>query len=317
MALQRASRYLLCWLALLPISGRAEVAVIDPFDAGRYALRNNSAPSAVTLSRFGAQPGGEFIWLAAGQLAAIKVSGLPPWHDITLVEQSATLRNADGPTLTLNQLTPTPLALRSNGEGELNLTIGATLTSSGNGTPYPDGNYCAGLTLRFEFTTNAGVQHISGEVEACITLQTTLELINVQPLDFGRWVAIAHPTNQASATLTPRGTLSPQQQGAARLIPYGSGSRPGSFTISGAARFAAISVTPPEGEILLTHAANPAGSARLILRDITLHPASGAKTDENGAITFAIGGTLATELTHQRYADGLYSAEFTVNIEYQ
>jgi hypothetical protein len=57
--------------------------------------------------------------------------------------------------------------------------------------------------------------------------------------------------------------------------------------------------------------------ARLLVTNFVTSPTPGnAKLNAQGTLEFQLGATLNTELTGNRYQDGLYSGTFLIDVEY-
>lgn len=114
---------------------------------GTFIVKQNSTVSNLTVSRTGVVTAGSaFIILSPPNRGTWFISGLPPSTTMNFSFTPATLSGPGGQTFTVSSFTPlTPL--NTNPAGETAAIFGATLSTSGSGTPYTDGSYTGSYDL--------------------------------------------------------------------------------------------------------------------------------------------------------------------------
>jgi|GEM_PF-1370515 len=302
-----------CWAA-------PEMTELQALDFGTIAVRDNASVSTAKVSANGTPAyTGSILFVTAPTPGRYRISGLPPFVTVTpslLAITAAVEGQVGGAVLTLSQPVLQPADLRTNAQGEVEFRLGASMTTSGNTTPYADGVYRAFPTLELDFSLDGELQTAKLDFSTAITLRSTFELTELQALNFGRIVALNTATDQASYTLQPNGATAVATPGTARLIRYGDSS-PARIRVSGGAPFASISVTLPTETVLLTHTSKSADVAQLEVDNFTVLPVPGEiKLDANGVIDLRIGATLKTEQSNRRYADGEYVGTYSVTVNY-
>ncbi len=171
---------------------------------------------------------------------------------------------------------------------------------------------------------------------ASVTVQNALTLTEVAGLDLGTIRATADPLGVllAEIIIDSDGVTAPATSttGAPAVIQSLVDGAPASYTVSGAANFASLTVTlPPAGGIAITNGA-PAG-AQFTIDDfegtltvandttVALTNAGGgivATADATGNLAFNVGATLTTDatVTTGAYADSAYTGSYTVDVSY-
>jgi hypothetical protein len=296
------------------------IETLQRLNFGVLAITSNSAPSQLTLSPQGnATYGNNMVFVASTIPGRYRLTNYPAFTDITVSMPSTAVILASGTpgeNLTVSTAVPRPLTLRTNVNGMVEFDLGATLTSNGSGLPYADGIYISQPTLTLNFTVESVPQVSYQDIEIDLELRTTLALNEIQRLDFGRLAVFSSATDQASLTLSPSGVININNSGAARIIRFGN-ETPGTFRISTGAAFAPLTLTLPSGTTYLTHQSQLPSVARLLVTNFVTSPTPGnAKLNAQGTLEFQLGATLNTELTGNRYQDGLYSGTFLIDVEY-
>jgi hypothetical protein len=313
---------MLLWLASpqLSIALTPQITELQRLDFGVLAVTTNTGISSVVLAPQGtAAYGPAFVFIAAAIPGRYRLTGYPPFTDITVTMAATDLAlggTGPGELLTVSNAVSRPLTLHTDQDGAVDFDLGATLATSGTGTLYADGTYLGrpALTLNFMLAGQAVVSHY--DIDARVELRSALNLVEVDRLDFGRFVAFSSASDQASMTLSPTGAVAINNPAEARILRLGA-EAPGRFRLSAGAPFAPITVRLPVGTIYLTHQSQSPTVARLLVSDFTTDPTAGnLKLDAQGAIEFRLGATLRTEQTTNRYQDGVYSGTFSLTVEY-
>lgn len=313
---------MLLWLAspLPSLALTPQLAELQRLDFGVLAVTANTAASSVVLAPQGtAAYDPAFVFIAAATPGRYHLTGYPPFTDITVSMAATNLAlGGTGPSelLTLSNAVSRPLILHTDQDGAVDFDLGATLATSGTGTLYADGPYLGrpALTLNFMLDGLPVVSHY--DIDAKVELRSTLNLVEVDRLDFGRFVALSSASDQASMTLSPTGAVATNNPAEARILRLG-GETPGRFRLTAGAPFAPITVRLPTDTIYLIHQSQSPTVARLLVSDFTTDPTAGnLKLDAQGAIEFRLGATLRTEQTANRYYDGEYSGTFSLTVEY-
>jgi hypothetical protein len=311
---------LLFSLAVPPAAAAPQIEALQRLDFGVLAITDNSAPSSVVLSPAGsAAYGTGYVFVAAATPGRYRLTGYPAYTDMTVSMAAPAFGLASGvpgETLSVSAAVTRPLVLHTDQNGQVEFDLGATLTTSGSGQPYPDGVYLGRPTLTLSFLV-AGVPVESyQDVEVDVELRTSLALVEVESLDFSRLAVFASATDQATLTLAPNGAVTVVNAGTAKIVRFG-GERPGTFRVSTGAAYAPVAINLPVGTVYLTHASQSADVARLLVTDFVSQPASGdAKLNAQGELEFRLGATLRTEQTTKPYQDGVYSGTFSLTVEY-
>jgi len=307
-------------LAPSPAFAAPQIEALRRLDFGVLAITANAAPSSVVLAPSGgAAYGSGFVFVGAATPGRYRLTGYPAFTDISVSMAASPVGLASGvpaETLSLSTAVTQPLMLHTDLNGQVEFALGATLTTSGSSQLYQDGAYLGSPTLTLSFLVAGEPVQSYQEIEADLELRTSLALVELQALDFGRLAVSASATDEASFKLDPNGGVTILNAGTARIMRFGN-DRPATFRISTGAAYAPITLNLPGGTIYLTHQSQSAEVARLRVTDFVTQPASGiAKLNAQGELEFRLGATLRTELTTKPYQDGVYSGTFPLTVEY-
>lgn len=317
-----ASCLLLLWFAapLPSLALTPQLAELQRLDFGVLAVTGNTGVSSVVLAPQGtAAYDPAFVFISAATPGRYRLTGYPPFTDITVSMAATNLAlggSGPGELLTVSNAISRPLTLHTDQDGAVDFDLGATLATSGTGTLYADGPYLgrAALTLNFMFEGVAVLSHY--DIDAKVELRSALNLVEVDRLDFGRFVAFSSASDQATMTLSSTGAIAINNPAEARILRLG-GESPGRFRLTAGAPFAPVTVRLPVGTIYLTHQSLSPTVARLLVSDFTTDPTAGnLRLDAQGAIGFRLGATMRTEQTTNHYQDGVYSGTFSLTVEY-
>lgn len=305
----------LAWAADPP-----ELTALQELDFGTIAVRDNAGVAAVKVSARGAPAySGGVVFIAAPTPGHYRVSGLPPFVTLTPrlpATQAALPAQIGGPVLTLTQAVFQPTEPRTNAEGEVEFQLGASMQTSGDGQPYADGVYHAFPALELDFVYEDKLQTARLDLNATINLRSTLELSELEALNFGRLVALGSSSERASYVLQPNGAAHIITPGQTRLLRYGDSS-PARIRVSGGAPFASFHIELPSESVLLTHSSRSADVAQFEVDDFSVLPLPGElKLDSSGNLDLRIGATLKTEQSSRRYADGEYLGTYSITVNY-
>ncbi|MBR0565932.1 DUF4402 domain-containing protein [Azoarcus sp. L1K30] len=295
--------------------------VIEGLDFGTFALRSNSAVSALRLSASSkVTSSGDIIPVGGAIAGNYHLRGFPA-SVVLSFELDNTLMSEGGFGLPEHFQISTyevPSSLVTNAAGEADFSIGARLQSSGSGAPYGDAPYSGSTQLRIRYWSAAVNEYLTfiDQIDLSARVQSTLNLEENQALSFGNIAAFPHASNIARLTLSPNGTVSVSSTGpGARLIALG-GAQPGKFTVSGAAANQTIHITPQPGSIFVTHTTLGGSTARFVAKDFVTTPNGSAQTNASGQLSVALGASLETEAGTQGYADGEYRGTYTLEVSY-
>jgi hypothetical protein len=312
-------------LAGMRMAQAAEFDERQELDFGVIAIRSNDAVSTLTLRHRG-QPvsngggAGGLMVVAHGTPGRYRLHGLPP---LTVLDVSVTATDFPsldgqgvGERLTLDTFTFDALTTSATGEAEL--LLGATLRTSGNGSPPPEGVYRGAFEIELRYWSVPDQAYVQREFGAFVRFELRSSIIaeELAPLRFGLLTAFADPARQATLRLSPAGAIAMSHAVPARVEAI-AGATPGRIRVSGAAPGQLLKVVFEPDEIHLTPQNGSAGSARFVVGDFTTAPSGLAfKSDTNGTLEFAVGATLKTELSSLPYAEGGYHGVVTVVVNY-
>lgn len=325
--LVRTFRRFLLWLlaafagmCALAAQAAPQIEVLRGLDFGALAVTSNAVPSSLVLSPQGsASYGAGMVFVAASTPGRYRLSGYPAFTDmVPAITPTPLHRGGSGMSeaLMLAQVVTRPATLRTDASGSVEFDLGATLSLSGTGQPYEDGHYRATATLTLSFE-HAGQPVFSyQDIEATVEVRSTLGLVQVQSLDFGRLSVSGSAADQASLTISPNGIISVHGPGQARIVRL-LGGRPGIFRVLSGAAFAPVNVVLPAEPVELRHQSQSPEVASLLVTDFTTYPSGqNLKLNALGEMEFHLGATLRTEQGVRRYVDGEYSATFPLSVEY-
>lgn len=247
------------------------------------------------------------------------LTGFPPSTQVTVINGSGSL-SAGGlglpPYFVFSNVTTNEPFTDTNGDAQLVIT--GTLTTSATGQAYPDAPYSNDITLELSYYSIPDENFIS--VFESITVHTetstSLNLTEDSVLDFGRLAATAAPGVQASMVLATDGSISTSDNGGARLVAI-SGAAPGHISLQGAAALYDLTITVQATTIYLTHETLP-GAPRFEISNFTTLPSGTGRTDNEGNLDILVGATLRTEdvTPAEVYPDGNYSGTYVLTVEY-
>ena len=311
--------------AVLLTSGLASanptVSTDLPLDFGTLSAQGNATLASLRVDPNGGQAvAGPIIPFGDAQAGVLLLNSFPPFTSLEFEADDAQL-SAGGsglpPYLTVTSAR-TAAPLTTDDQGMAVLSLGATLVTSGSGTPYGDAVYSGTLSFRLRYWDPFAGQLVTGffATSARATLRSSIELSEEQALSFGRLVALPHPDGRARMLLSPNGAITVTQEAGARLVPIDQAS-PGMLQISGAAPFYRLNLILPADPVEMRHTNPNVSSPRFWVRDFTTAPAADSlNTDASGSITVRLGATLETEPSATRYESGSYTGTFTINVSY-
>ena len=308
-------------LAAAPARAAADITALRTLDFGVLAVTDNGAPASARLSPnglLGLDSG--IVFVAAAAPGRYRLRGLPPFTLLQLNMPPAvlTLRGAGlGAQLAATHAAPRPQSLRTDLEGTVEFDLGATLTTDGSGMRYEDGLYVGRAMLELTFEVDGALVASYPEIDLGVELRSTLSLVQIQPLDFGKLSVLAAADGQAALRLAPNGQLALDGSGSARIVRYG-GESPGIFRVSGGGAFARVRVELPATTVYLTHQSQAPAVPRLLVSDFVTQPRPDQlQLDARGDLEFRLGATLRTEQGPGIYQDGTYTGLFSMTLAYQ
>ena len=300
-------------------------ALIDEqqrLDFGTLAIPTNSTVSRLTYPRTDTNLSieGQFVLIDKGSTGQYRFTGFPSNTTLDVSLSTATLNaNGIGVTEPLSVDNYDFTQLRTNSLGEAELTLGARLNTSGNGSSYEDSSYSGTAVLRVDYwQPDVSAYVFNTEIISLETeLSSTLNIYEEQQLDFGTLFARSSNTSQAEMTLSPSGSYSITEPENSRLVSLVKPEQ-GILRVSGAASNYSLTVTPQVADVFLEHTENPGSAPHFILSDLLASPDGTGKTDENGELLIRLGGTLKTELTASptNYPSGLYEGTYELTVSY-
>lgn len=144
-----------CFLAFASQESKADLLVLDEFDFGTLVILNNSAPFTyrVDSDNNTTYNPSAFLPLSPPNRASINVSNGPPNTAFSVsVSAAPVLLNGAGPQFfTVTNVVTNPVTPFTNGSGSLNVRFDSTLRTSGDGTPYPNGNYTGNILITVDY----------------------------------------------------------------------------------------------------------------------------------------------------------------------
>ena len=294
----------------------------QPLNFGKLAIANNTTISRFTYPRtgFNINIQGSFVRISSGSPGRYRFSDFPAYTTLNVSLNTTTL-TANGSGI------PEPLSvdnydfgtLVTDALGEAELMLGARLNTSGNSGSYGDAPYSGSTVLRVDYWHPDVQGYVFNTllIDLETELSSTLAINEVQQLNFGTLFASSSNTAQAVLTLSPSGSYSISEPGNSRLVSI---TKPGQgiISVSGAAPYYGLTITPQVGDVLLEHTTNPGTSPHFILGDFLTSPSGTGTTDANGELLIKIGGTLRTELTAspEVYPSGQYQGTYQFTVSY-
>lgn len=208
----------------------------------------------------------------------------------------------------------------TNDQGEAEFQLGATFSTSINNGTYQDAPYKGSAKMRLHFwapqisdyATVSKTIKLEGEV------RTSFAFDEVTPLHFGTLFARASPGDQASITLAPDGRVSIENAGEAKFVSLDV-PKPARLQVAGAAPYRMLSIAVAQMDIKLRHVSQPT-APYFILNNLKTSPDTQGRTDKDGQLEIAVGGTLSTQDEDinavQVYPAGRYEATYTITVSY-
>ena len=308
------------WLVASSVFAAPDIVTLQRLDFGVLAIRSNTTPSALTLSPIGTTTyDNSFVVISTPAPGRYRLTGYPAFTDISISMAASPViytNGLPGETLTVSAAITRPLTVRTDINGRVEFDLGASLTTSGNISPYQDGVYAgqAGLTLNFDVA--GAPQFTNHAIDVDLVLRTTLTLTEMEQLAFGKLVAFSSATDQASMKLEPNGQITLTNAGNAKIVRFGNESL-AMFKVTSGAAYTPVTITLPASTVYLTHHSQSTDVARFEVIDfVSLPTSANAKLDANGALEFRVGATLKTELTPKRYQDGVYTGSYLIDVTY-
>jgi hypothetical protein len=313
----------LLWLAT--ITSAVSAPLIEEqqrLNFGRLAIADNTIISRFTYPRTGLNINiqGHFVLISSGSPGRYYFSGFPAYTTLNVSLNNTTL-TANGSGI------PEPLSvdnydfgtLVTDAQGEAELSLGARLSTSGNGGSYGDAPYSGSTVLRVDYWQPDAKDYVFNiqAIDLEAELSSTLAINEVQQLSFGTLYASSSNTEQAVLTLSPTGSYSISEPGNSRLVSITRPSQ-GIIRVSGAASYYGLTITPQAGDVLLEHTTNPGSAPHFLLSALLTSPSVTGTTDANGELLIKIGGTLKTELTAapEVYPSGQYQGTYQLTVSY-
>jgi len=238
-------------------------------DFGTQAVAANTLVSQLIFPQSGNNITitGQFVLIANGTTGRYRFTGFPASTELDINLTNTTLSTAIpgvSEQLTVDNYSfsiPT-----TNAQGEADMSLGARLTTSGNGAPYADAPYTGTtvLSVRYwqplvnSFVTNTRIIDITTELRSSLTINEE------QALHFGTLVARSSNSDQAVLSLSPTGSYSISEPGNSRLVSLSNPDQ-GVLRVSGAAPNYSLTVSPQAADILLEHTESPNSAPHFIL----------------------------------------------------
>lgn len=289
---------------------------------GTLAIASNASVSRLTYPRSGngITIDGQFVLIARGTPGLYRFSGFPAYTPLGVSLNTTTLTaGSNGTVEPLSVDSYNFTEITTNALGEAELSLGASIETTGTGTSYVDAIYSGAAVLRVDYWQPEVKEYVANTkiVDMETELRSTLTFDEEQQLSFGTLFARSSSTAQAAMTLSPSGTYTISEPDDSRLVSL---DRPelGIFRVSGAASNHTLTITLQATPVLLEHTENPASAPHLILSDLIALPDGTGTTDANGELQIALGGTLKTELTAspEIYPSGQYEGIYQLTVSY-
>lgn len=312
---------LILWTPCFVLASPPEIMELQALNFGVLALTSNIAPSHLVVSPQGnATYGANLISIGPPTPGRYRLSGYPPHTSMSASLNPANLAlrgTGPGEQLSISSASTNPVLLFTDHNGVVEFSLGATLSTSGNGLFYGDGPYLGRSILVLNFEYNSETVQSYQYIDAAVELRSALELTQIDSLSFGQIAVFSSNTAQATISLTPSGQIGISNTPSARVIRFG-GERPGRFRVSSGAAYASVTVNLPTETIYLIHSSQSPFVARLLVENFAFQPNSSGtlKLDSTGTAEFRIGASLSTEQTAKPYQDGVYRGIFPLTVEY-
>jgi hypothetical protein len=138
-----------------PAHAQLTVTEDTPMSFGTFVIRNLNVVGTVTVNPQNNQTSANtnIILLSNGQRGEFSITGGPASTNFTVTVTSSglTFGGGGGTALTIGSIEVRPVNLKTNGAGVANFTVGATLSSAGDGSFYTDGTYSEGVDFLVQF----------------------------------------------------------------------------------------------------------------------------------------------------------------------
>lgn len=297
--------------------------MLAPLTFGTIAIPENSS-----VLTYDVRPSGNMrvdagiIVAAPGAPATFRLTGFPPNESISVSVPDVVLVRTTGgftPTFEVIQFSASPLITDSLGQGLLHL--GATLSTSGTGQNYLDGDYrpsvAVSATFLFWSPEEGAFVTRNQTFDIGVDLRTSLTLEEQQPFSFGTLFARSEPGHTASLQIAPNGAYSVSESGSARMVSIVA-PRPGVIRVSGAAPNYDVAITLQSDPVTLRRSGAPVSAPGLVVSDFVSSPAGVGRTNDQGQLDIRVGGRLSTELTPAPYVypQGVYTGTYTLTVTY-
>jgi hypothetical protein len=289
---------------------------------GTLAIASNTSVSRFTFPRTGSNINieGQFALIAVGSPGLYRFTGFPAYTSLSVSLNTTTLTALGGgffEPLTVDNYDFSELTTDAQGEAELSL--GARLSTTGNGGSYVDAAYSGTTVLRVDYWQPDAKAFVfnTKSIDLETELRSTLTINQEQQLNFGTLFAHSSNTNQAVLTLSPTGSYTISEPGNSRLISLVKPDQ-GVLRVSGAAPNYNLTITTQVADVLLEHTQSPGGAPHFILSALVTSPDGTVTTGANGELLIKIGGTLKTELTASPtiYPSGQYEGTYQLTVSY-
>ncbi|MFT6308518.1 MAG: hypothetical protein ACJA0Z_003692 [Halioglobus sp.] len=289
---------------------------------GTLAIAANASVSRFTYPRTGSNINieGQFALIAVGSPGLYRFTGFPAYTPLTISLNSTMLTALGGgffEPLTVDNYDFAELT--TDAQGEAQLSLGAHLSTTGNGSSYVDAIYSSTTVLRVDYWQPDVTAFVSNSktINLETELRSTLTINQEQALSFGTLFAHSSNTSQAALTLAPSGSYTISEPGNSRLISLVKPDQ-GILRVSGAAPYYSLTITSQVADVLLEHTQSPGSAPHFILSDLVTTPDGTITTGANGELLIKIGGTLKTELTGSptMYPSGQYEGTYQLTVSY-
>lgn len=289
---------------------------------GTLAVPSNSSVSRFTVPQTGRNLSieGQFIFIATASPGRYRFSGFPAVTRLNVSLEITTLTTGASnfpEPLTVDAYDFDNISTDENGDAELSL--GARLTTSGNGTPYVDAPYSGTATLRVRYWQPEADAFVfnSKTIDIDVELRSTITLVEEQPLNFGTLFARTSTTEMASLVLSPTGSYTLDEPSGSRLVVLAKPEQ-AKIRIVGASPFYQLTITPQIADAFLKHTEFPEIAPHFIFNSLVAFTDGPATTDANGELEIEIGGTLQTEVTTSSiiYPSGIYEGTYEFTVAY-
>jgi hypothetical protein len=141
------------FLYLITPPAHAAYITIQALDLGSWFIPNNSGVYTITINTDGTSSHSPELTKVKGPTKGIyDIGDLPVSTTILSIDVAQnTPMTFGGSTFTLGSFQTSTNAPATDGAGRVTLTLGLTASTSGNGTPYPDGTYSGLVDVTINF----------------------------------------------------------------------------------------------------------------------------------------------------------------------